>query len=312
MGDPAENLLNALLSAFHASLFPTYKCRCTQFLLFYGCSFDPSFTDAFVNFLLSQVLSSKVHSEARVAGSAYIASFLARAKFVSVESVLPPLSRLVTWARDYHRETIARLAGQPVVLDVHVHGVFYAVVQATLYLLCYKNKMLAQPAVAAGRAALAEQLHEVLNSPLNPLKFCHDAVVHEFTQLDLCDCSQIIAANECTAVGSRDRGGGDNRLDDFFPFDPIQLKRTAEYITPLYQLWQPTPSQQQHPRESNHSDSHSVAQSDVSDATSASVARSLQAMSVTPADDLDCLMEKRFTEHGELLQNVLSKGVVRY
>ena len=76
-------------------------------------------------------------------------------------------------------------------------------------------------------------------------------------------------------MGSRDRGGGDNRLDDFFPFDPIQLKRTAEYITPLYQLWQPTPALQQHPRESNHSDSCSVGQSDFSDA-SASVARSLQ------------------------------------
>ena len=151
-----------------------------------------------------QVLSGQVHSEARVAGSAYIASFLARANFVSLESVLPPLSKLVTWARDYHREAVARLAGQPVVLDVHIHGVFYAVVQAALYLLCYKDKMLRQPAAAAGRSALAEQLHELLNSPLNPLKFCHDAVVHEFTQLDLCDCSQVLRRSLGRPVQRRD------------------------------------------------------------------------------------------------------------
>lgn len=311
IGDPAENLLNSLLSAFHVSLFPTYKCRCTQFLIFYGCSFDSAFTDAFINYLLSQVLSNEVHSEARIAGSAYIASFLARAKFVSVDNVLPPLCRMVTWARDYQRETLARLAGRPVVLDAHVHGVFYGMVQASLYLLCYKMKMLRQPEAAVGLAALSEQLQELLGSELNPLKFCHDAVVHEFAQLDLCDCSQIIAANECTAVGSRDRRGGENRLDDFFPFDPIQLKGTAEYINPLYQLWQPSPAQQDHPRDSNHSDSCSVARSDQTDG-SASIARSLQAMSVTPADDLDSLVEKRFSEHGQLLQNVLSKGILRY
>ena len=33
---------------------------------------------------------------------------------------------------------------------------------------------------------------------------------------------------------------------------------------------------------------------------------------VTPADDLDCLIEKRFADHGELLQSVLNKGAARF
>ena len=48
---------------------------------------------------------------------------------------------------------------------------------------------------------------------------------------------QVIAANEVTAVRSRDCGGGENRLEDFFPFDPIHLKGAAGYIHPLYQQW---------------------------------------------------------------------------
>ena len=38
-------------------------------------------------------------------------------------------------------------------------------------------------------------------------------MVTEFEKLRLCDCAHIIAANERTAVGSHNVGGGVNRLD---------------------------------------------------------------------------------------------------
>lgn len=38
--EPAAQLFDSLLATFHSSLLHTYKSRCTQFLLFYCCSFE--------------------------------------------------------------------------------------------------------------------------------------------------------------------------------------------------------------------------------------------------------------------------------
>jgi hypothetical protein len=57
--------------------------------------------------------------------------------------------------------------------------------------------------------------------PLNPLKFCLEAIGAEFEKLDLCECSALLAANERTVVASRTVSGAHNRLEDFFPFDPL-------------------------------------------------------------------------------------------
>lgn len=142
-------------------------------------------------------------------------------------------------------------------------------------------------------------------------------MTREFEQLHVCECSQIIAANESTAVGYRARGGGDNRLDDFFPFDPIILKEAAGFINPHYQRWQPATDGEGEARYSNLSNLSGCSrferspQSELSDA-SASVARSLQAMSVTPADELEAMLSRRLAEHGDMVQAVLSKQVVHF
>jgi RNA polymerase I-specific transcription initiation factor RRN3 len=113
-------------------------------------------------------------------------------------------------------------------------------------------------------------------------------------------CADIIAANEGTAVDSRDVHGGENRLDDFFPFDPLLLKVSSGYVDPLYQVWATRPRHLERESEKSHL---SESASDTSDV----VARSLQDMSFTPGgttpmdDDLELMMRKRFAEQGKLL-----------
>ena len=81
-------------------------------------------------------------------------------------------------------------------------------------------------AAATGAARRAAQPAQVQN------------VVAEFEKLQLCECAHIIAANERTAVGSHNVGGGASRLDDFFPFDPLLLKLVGAR-PPLYKTWEP-------------------------------------------------------------------------
>jgi RNA polymerase I-specific transcription initiation factor RRN3 len=178
--DEAERLLHALLVAFHESVLYTYKCRCVQFLLFFACSFSERFTTAFTTFLLRQVRNEQVHAEARIASAAYVASFLARASFVPLSTVLPPLYELLHWAEGYQVDSAVKMGGMPARLDVALHGVFYAVMQGCLYLFCYKHAALSKPEVAHERDALGELVGRIVAGRLNPLKFCQDAVLIEF------------------------------------------------------------------------------------------------------------------------------------
>ena len=127
----------------------------------------------------------------------------------------------------------------------------------------------------------------------------------------ICGCvEQIRSANDSTAVGSHSLGGAENKLDDFFPFDPILLKGTARLINPLYNFWQEVP-------EGSHEEAHEEArskrgirESNVSELSCGSflssipggelsggdsdmlydthlLGRSVEGMSVSPADELD-------------------------
>lgn len=298
-GTPGEQLFEALISAFRSSILQTYKCRSTQFLLFFCCSYDVAFARAFVRLLLQQVEAELVHGEERAAAAAYAASFLARAKYLPIGEVLQTVRHMVGWAHEYQVHVVARLHGQAASLDVAAHGVFYSVVQGVLYVLCYKHELLLADECALVRQDIASVLQPVLLCELNPLKFCLDNVVVEFERLQLCEVSDIITSNERLAIGSRSAAGNANRLEDFFPFDPIQLKRCAKVVAPLYETWQPPAGT----RDSNVSASSCSSP----DAMSDSLARSLQAMSVTPlsGDDasLEVQMRRRLAENSHMFRN---------
>jgi len=254
-GDPAAALFETLFSAFRASVLPTYKCRAVQFLLFYACSFDAAFTRSFLQQLLLQVRAEHVHGDSRIACAAYVASYVARATFVGVEMVVHVARELLVFVREYQEHAVARLGGQPAQLDVQLHGPFYAAVQGLLYLICYKHELLQgvsqlpdghgfvkrDDSSSSQRSVLHEvglSLHDVLHGPLNPLKFCLEAIAIEFERLAICDVSELLDANERVVVASNTMGGLRNQLEDFFPFDPLHgFKQMSALIAPFYQEW---------------------------------------------------------------------------
>ena len=149
----------------------------------------------------------------------------------------------------------------------------------------------------------------MLHGALNPLKFCLEAIVVEFERLDIVDVSDLVAANERTAVPSHTVAGAANRLEDFFPFDPLTgFKLTAALVAPLYQEWTRRSSE---PRDSNLSGVSGVSGSDVE--RSESLSRSLQGMSVTPGSGGDAYplhehMRRRLEENRSTFSIMLTGG----
>ena len=127
--------------------------------------------EGFLDLLVSQLVCEQVHTEARVAACAYVASFVARASFLSLSHMVSVLERLLAWANEYQHATLERLEGAPPTLDVDLHGVFYAVIQGVLYILCYQNGRLLDAPGAPKREEIGAALDALLSGALNPLKF---------------------------------------------------------------------------------------------------------------------------------------------
>ena len=118
---PLEDF-NILLRHFVHSVLPVYSCKTTQFVVFYACHFDPRFADAFLATLMRVARDESVTPAGvnagigtmtplvnRVSACAYVASFLARANFLTPATTEKYLRELIGLARQYTREFEAAL-----------------------------------------------------------------------------------------------------------------------------------------------------------------------------------------------------------
>eukprot|EP00850_Spirogloea_muscicola_P015330 SM000116S24251 [mRNA] locus=s116:305748:310367:+ [translate_table: standard] len=234
-----------LTRSFQLTILDTYKSKFTQFLLYYFYSLAPQhFSQSYI-YLLHNLISTPTHSSnTRMAAAAYLASFLSRAKYLSLQTVSSALDRLAAWCVTYVDRVSKMdrsLLGSPRLPAneaARLHSVFYSAFQALLYTLCFRLAQLAaDPATITALQSLP--LHRLFNDKLKPLEMCTDAVVQEYDRqvvlLKLDGLPRPPSSNERLLAS---RFGGENQLDTFFPFDPYMLQQSARFITPHFQRWQ--------------------------------------------------------------------------
>ncbi|GLI69244.1 hypothetical protein VaNZ11_013820 [Volvox africanus] len=275
-----RQLWETLLSSFERTILNTHRSKFTQFLLFYVCFQSPMYcSQSLVRLLLTRLRDVRQAPITRTACAAYLASFLARAAFAADALVVKALQDMATFCVDYSKSQGGGLtatqstenlsaAARPqrafsssglVVLalaseanaQMQRHQVFYAAIQAILYVLCYHMKSLVgdplqqqQQVVAdAGeqvrsnkeRRELAETvvslvrgpILQLLNHRLQPLGVCLPSVaaefVHQAASLNIVDCRSLLAQVELSTRFQRP-------LEMFFPFDPYLLRRSSRYL----------------------------------------------------------------------------------
>lgn len=79
-----SRFFKTLLHIFDEVLLPSHNTHHVQFVIFHVCSIRPAYTEAFLNFLWQKVQNPNVSPIIRHVTVSYIASFLARAKFVPI------------------------------------------------------------------------------------------------------------------------------------------------------------------------------------------------------------------------------------
>ncbi|BGO89017.1 hypothetical protein NBRC10512_008208 [Rhodotorula toruloides] len=195
-------LFRTLLDIFDRTLLRTFKTRNVQFVLFYLCSLDSASTDHFIGVLLGRALFDQdAPPVTRVAAAGYVASFIARAKYVDAAMTRKVVRHLCGYLEgqmeDYARTSAlaTSIAGAKAPGGGSELPVFYAVAQAVFYIFCFRWKDLLDEDDADDEAALfgldagrrwmmgLETVKKAVSSSFNPLKVCAQPVVNQFASI---------------------------------------------------------------------------------------------------------------------------------
>lgn len=172
----------------------------------------------------------------------YIASLLARGKFISTDRIMATLEDLCRWARDYVEKSDASQN----TTSIKAHLVFYAVCEAIFYVIAFRSRDLTNSAKNLTFLSTKLHLSTLVTCHLNPLRVCLPAVATAFAGVtrahQLAYCHTILERNarrKLAMVYQNEIVMPEETLDTTFPFDPYLLKKSSSYIAGIYQHYQP-------------------------------------------------------------------------
>ncbi|CAN1132309.1 RNA polymerase I-specific transcription initiation factor RRN3 [Linum perenne] len=229
-----SEVFDMLLSSFKDTVLTTYKSKFAQFVMFYACALDYEHCgQKFANELMD-MFEYDNNPLIRMSAVAYLASFLARGKFLPPAFVAIFLGRLVDWCWQY-------CTMHDGIMNPRLHQVFYSGCQAIMYVLCFRMRSIMENTVLKSQL-FCMPIDKILKHKLDPLKVCLPSIVQEF--LKQAKAARLFTSSKTFVfddlLGSDlSRGfGGLERLDMFFPFDPCMLKNTdRNFIRQHYVRW---------------------------------------------------------------------------
>lgn len=238
----SNELFREFLSIFDRVILPVHGCNHVQFILFYICSLNPCSCEVFLDHLWRKAQDPNTSVILRQTCMAYIASLLARARYIPLATVMATMQSIVPWINSYIRQResycgFVNLTGR--------HGTFFSVCQAVFYVIVFRHKQFFR--TNEGSQFLHNlHLEHVVMSQMNPLKYCIDSVAKLFTSImrmhQVVYCDTIIERNNRQsfkiAGNTEAEGSRINPLDSFFPFDPYLLKNSKRFIVDIYQEWE--------------------------------------------------------------------------
>lgn len=272
-----ENTLDILLSHFTTIILPTYRSRHTQFLLFHFAQTSSSLIDNFAGTCVHIASDKSRPAIIRQSASAYLGSFVARGKHVPSQVVQDVFDIIGSQLHILLTEYADGCRGP----DLKRYATFYALVQALLYIFCFRWRDLTVDSDDYGEGdditafeevhpvwapGVKETLFRIIYSPLNPLKVCAPAIVAEFAKIahhrgliyvfSLLETNKRLRLSRLTGPAPRGSNYSQpdretalsaksdesyHQLDAYFPFDPYKLPRSKKWIEGDYMEWQGLP-----------------------------------------------------------------------
>lgn len=279
----AEHIFDSLLNTFLSVILPTYHSRHAQFLIFRTSQSNALFLDKFLGLLIERSLDPSLSNIARQASSAYLASFIARAKYVTPDTVRTVVEMLCVFlSRVLDDMPGGKFIPGGVAGNHGLHGV-YAVFQAVIYIYCFRWRELSVDDEESGQIVWMPQLNVIQRmawSWINPLAHVSYDVAQEFAhrsyQLQHIFVHSILKENarkgliagflnrdakqmetsrvetEAEMIELQSAAEAKVLLDqkendvpkDWYPFDPYSLPRSKGYVTDSFLEYMPSDSEE--------------------------------------------------------------------
>ncbi|GAB0138538.1 hypothetical protein EsDP_00006770 [Epichloe bromicola] len=285
--DKAFGMFTTILREFDHMVLPTYKSRHTQFLIFHFAQQHERLTDAFCGQLIATAFQSNTPNVLKQAAAAYLASFVARGAHVPPSLVRTIFMLLLHHLEQYRRKYEPLCRGP----DLKRFHPYYSLVQATLYIFCFRWQDLVvsapetvdadDPVSYIGQdlewiGTSKQDLWVQILGKLNPLRVCAPVIVEEFTKLahrlnfmyvyPLVESNKRVRLTQflstyATGGALRDAGYEDqsesyHQLDSYFPFDPYQLPVSKRWLIGDYVHWKSMPGLNDEDEDDSDEDEH--------------------------------------------------------
>ncbi|KAG5946001.1 hypothetical protein E4U59_004787 [Claviceps monticola] len=271
--DKAFGMFETILREFDHMVLPTYKSRHTQFLVFHFAQQHERLIDAFCGQLFATAFQSNTPNVLKQAAAAYLASFVARGAHVPPSLVRTMFTLLLHHLEQYRKKYEPVCRGP----DLKRFHLYYSLVQATLYIFCFRwqDLVVSAPETVDPDDAVSyigqdlqwvgtckQDLWVQILGKLNPLKVCAPVIVEEFTKLahrlnfmyvyplvesnKRVRLTQFLSSTYSTGGALRDAGyeaqsESYHQLDPYFPFDPYQLPVSKRWLIGDYVHWKSIP-----------------------------------------------------------------------
>ncbi|XP_050436123.1 RNA polymerase I-specific transcription initiation factor RRN3-like isoform X2 [Adelges cooleyi] len=228
--DNTKSLYQDLLAVFESEILPTYASSHIQYIVYYFVSFKATLSEKFSNYLWKKCCDMSAPSTLRQAAAGYLASFLSRAPFVSINVLKTALSDLSTWCVNY----INRVDKSVKVVNEELlrwHAVFYSMCQALFYVIAFRHEDLMD---SKRNLKFMENLNlsKIVTSRLSPLRICCSKVANHFAHItktyQLTYCYTVMDGH----IRVTDQAIKEQWLYSFFPFEPYVLPRSKDIIMP--------------------------------------------------------------------------------
>ena len=268
-----KSVYKDLLFTFDKYILSTYGSSHVQFLLFYICSYRTNLSEGFLDYLWKKFSNPNTCPITRQLCTYYIGSFLSRANYIPLNTVIASMQLMCTWLHNY----IDKIDASKSYPSIDLHRTFYALCQTVFYIFIFRHRELITNSNSSIDTVKTWKFSSIISSKLNPLRYCLPTITKKFASLarlyQLAYCYSIIDnnnrltlpsltggqsgtnaslrkffnttsidssfSNTSSTVDSNQNNSSlihqDNPLDSFFPFDPYLLTRSKVFIDNLYQ-----------------------------------------------------------------------------
>ncbi|CAG8470070.1 4470_t:CDS:2 [Ambispora gerdemannii] len=194
-----EGTFQDLMKIFSNTILSTFKSRYTQFLIFWHVSLDRQFLEQFLTALYSNLWSESHPQGEKISSALYLGSLVARANFMDEAAVLSSVKILMNcgWQQIFRFENNVNYP------DPEKYGVMYSIIQALMYIFCFRWKdliirkegeTLEQMIYRLKRSSKTKNseknwceeirgLERLIASKFEPLKICSQGIVRQFARI---------------------------------------------------------------------------------------------------------------------------------